>query len=187
MKMVSRLLPTIRVIVQLLQLLLSLSLSISLVMLPAKSQVVRNRLQCQEIDWPQVRRHSCGNIKLWPFKITVGSGDKPMIEVNFMGEENFHPEEISSMVLNKMKVKAESYLRTRTNDAVITVPTYILLHNEEPCSCTSSIHIISDPSTSSTYAAIPCRPLQKQVQIVGGGVTGMTTHGSWLPLHRYIH
>merc|ERR1711937_17439 len=39
------------------------------------------------------------DIKLWPFKVESGAGDKPMIIVNYQGEEKkFHPEEISSIV-----------------------------------------------------------------------------------------
>merc|ERR1711907_678361 len=65
------------------------------------------------------------DIKLWPFKVISGSGDKPMIVVNFNGEEKkFHPEEISSMILIKMKETAEAYLGTKVNDAVVTVPAY---------------------------------------------------------------
>ena len=63
--------------------------------------------------------------KLWPFKLIAGSGDKPMIEVHYMGEDKkFHPEEISSMVLIKMKEIAESYLGGTVKDAVVTVPAY---------------------------------------------------------------
>jgi len=65
------------------------------------------------------------DIKLWPFKVVSGPGDKPMIEVNSQGEDKkFHPEEISSMILLKMKETAEAYLGTKLNDAVVTVPAY---------------------------------------------------------------
>jgi heat shock protein 1/8 len=65
------------------------------------------------------------DIKLWSFKVKSGTGDKPMIEVNFMGEDKtFHAEEISSMILLKMKETAEAYLGTKVNDAVVTVPAY---------------------------------------------------------------
>mgnify|MGYP001395798457 CR=1 FL=1 len=52
-------------------------------------------------------------------------GDKPMIKVNYLGEDKkFSPEEISSMVLIKMKETAEAYLGKEVKDAVITVPAY---------------------------------------------------------------
>ncbi|GJP43782.1 hypothetical protein CLOM_g3198 [Closterium sp. NIES-68] len=62
---------------------------------------------------------------LWPFKVVRGASDKPLIEVEFKGEEKrFSAEEISSMVLVKMKEVAEAYLGTTVNNAVITVPAY---------------------------------------------------------------
>ncbi|OLP79133.1 Heat shock 70 kDa protein [Symbiodinium microadriaticum] len=65
------------------------------------------------------------DIKLWPFKCVAGPSDKPLIVVQVEGEEKkFHPEEISSMVLLKMKETAEAYLGTKLNDAVVTVPAY---------------------------------------------------------------
>ena len=64
-------------------------------------------------------------MKHWPFKVEAGSGDKPIISVNFKGEvKKFHPEEISSMVLVKMKEVAEAYLSKTVTEAVITVPAY---------------------------------------------------------------
>merc|ERR1711998_21274 len=63
--------------------------------------------------------------KLWPFKVEAGAGDKPMIVVDYQGEtKKFHPEEVSSMILTKMKETAEAYLGTKVNDAVVTVPAY---------------------------------------------------------------
>jgi len=64
------------------------------------------------------------DMKLWPFKV-VNEGGKPTIEVEFKGEtKRFKPEEISSMVLIKMKETAEAYLGTTVKNAVITVPAY---------------------------------------------------------------
>jgi L1 cell adhesion molecule like protein len=61
----------------------------------------------------------------WPFTVKSGTGDKPMIEVTAMGEtKSFTPEEISAMVLQKMKGIAESYLGEKVTDVVITVPAY---------------------------------------------------------------
>lgn len=65
------------------------------------------------------------DMKLWPFKVVCGPGDKPIIEVEYKGEnKQFAPEEISSMVLLKMKQTAEAYLGSQVKDAVVTVPAY---------------------------------------------------------------
>nr|XP_023905510.1 heat shock cognate 70 kDa protein 2-like [Quercus suber]POF19612.1 putative mediator of rna polymerase ii transcription subunit 37e [Quercus suber] len=65
------------------------------------------------------------DIKLWPFKVFNGPGEKPMIVVNYKGEEKqFAAEEISSMVLMKMREIAEAYLGFQIKNAVVTVPAY---------------------------------------------------------------
>nr|CAA53039.1 heat shock protein (hsc70) [Dictyostelium discoideum] len=65
------------------------------------------------------------DMKHWPFKVIPKDGDKPHIQVEFKGETKvFSPEEISSMVLLKMKETAEAYLGKTINNAVITVPAY---------------------------------------------------------------
>ena len=61
----------------------------------------------------------------WPFKVVAKEGGKPHVQVEFKGEQKtFSPEEISAMILVKMKEIAESYLGTAVTDAVITVPAY---------------------------------------------------------------
>ncbi|KAK9913500.1 hypothetical protein M0R45_037314 [Rubus argutus] len=63
------------------------------------------------------------DMKLWPFKVIEGPADKPMIVVNHEGEEKqFAAEEISSIVLVKMREIAEAYLGLTVKNAVITVP-----------------------------------------------------------------
>ena len=65
------------------------------------------------------------DIKHFPFKVFPKSGDVPCIEVEYKNEtKQFLPEEISSMILIKMKEIAESYLGDAVSDAVITVPAY---------------------------------------------------------------
>ena len=62
---------------------------------------------------------------MWPFKVISGTSDRPMIVVKYRGEERqFTAEEISSMVLVKMRETAEAYLDTTVKDAVITIPVY---------------------------------------------------------------
>ncbi|XP_022665645.1 heat shock 70 kDa protein cognate 4 [Varroa jacobsoni] len=64
------------------------------------------------------------DMKHWSFDV-VNDGGKPKIKVDFKGEsKTFFPEEISSMVLTKMKEIAEAYLGTSVSHAVITVPAY---------------------------------------------------------------
>ncbi|GLJ09709.1 hypothetical protein SUGI_0114570 [Cryptomeria japonica] len=65
------------------------------------------------------------DMKLWPFNVVSQKNDKPMVEVSYKDEKKlFAPEEISSMVLMKMKTTAERYLDTEVKNAVITVPAY---------------------------------------------------------------
>ena len=65
------------------------------------------------------------DMKHWPFKCISGAGGKPMIEVEYKGEtKQFAPEEISSMVLIKMREIAEAYLGKDVKNAVVTVPAY---------------------------------------------------------------
>lgn len=63
--------------------------------------------------------------KLWGFDVIDDGNDKPLIKVTFKGEEKrFYPEEISAMVLQKMKETVESYVGEEVTDVVITVPAY---------------------------------------------------------------
>ncbi|MBA0850644.1 hypothetical protein Goshw_003386 [Gossypium schwendimanii] len=96
----------------------------------AKNQVAMNpsntvfdakRLIGRRFSDPSVQ----SDMKHWPFKVIAGPGDKPMIVVTYKGEEKqFAAEEISSMVLIKMREVAEAYLGQSVKNAVITVPAY---------------------------------------------------------------
>nr|ARQ84040.1 heat shock cognate protein 70 [Liriomyza trifolii] len=64
------------------------------------------------------------DMKHWPFEVISVDG-KPKIQVIYKDEKKtFFPEEISSMVLTKMKETAEAYLGKTVTNAVITVPAY---------------------------------------------------------------
>ncbi|KAL1020835.1 hypothetical protein UPYG_G00005310 [Umbra pygmaea] len=80
------------------------------------------------------------DMKLWPFKVISDSG-KPKVQVEYKGETKaFYPEEISSMVLVKMKEIAEAYLGQRVSNAVITVPAYF---NDSQRQATKDAGVIS--------------------------------------------
>ena len=64
------------------------------------------------------------DMKHWPFKV-ISDSKKPKLQVDYKCEtKTFTPEEISSMILTKMKETAEAYLGQTVTDAVVTVPAY---------------------------------------------------------------
>ncbi|TBU30947.1 heat shock protein 70 [Dichomitus squalens] len=78
------------------------------------------RLIGRKFDDPEILR----DMKHWPFKVVNKSG-KPSVQVKYRGEtREFTPEEISAMVLGKMKETAEAYLGRPVSHAVVTVPAY---------------------------------------------------------------
>ena len=106
------------------------------------------------------------DVAYWPFEVESGPGQKPLIRVNFNGEsKKFLAEEISSMVLIKMKEIAENYLGKPVNNAVVTVPNYFNSFQRQATKNAGAIaglniqRIVSD----STAAAI-AYGLNKQVQ-----------------------
>merc|ERR1712073_266273 len=96
----------------------------------AKNQVAMNptntvfdakRLIGRNFDDTTVQR----DLKHWPFKVVKDENKKPKLEVEFKCESRtFTPEEISAMILTKMKETAEAHLGQGVNDAVVTVPAY---------------------------------------------------------------
>jgi len=112
----------------------------------AKNQVAMNplntvfdakRLIGRRFSDPTVQ----ADMKHWPFKVKCKGDDKPVIEVQYKGEtKDFLPEEISSMVLLKMKETAENYLGKKVNKAVVTVPAYF---NDSQRQATKDAGVIS--------------------------------------------
>jgi heat shock protein 1/8 len=112
----------------------------------AKNQVAMNpqntvfdakRLIGRRFSDPSVQ----SDMKLWPFKVIPGPADKPVIVVSSKGEQKqFSAEEISSMVLVKMKEIAEAFLGKTVKNAVVTVPAYF---NDSQRQATKDAGVIS--------------------------------------------
>ena len=95
----------------------------------AKSQAARNpentvfevkRLMGRTFDDPKVQE----DIRNWPFMV-MNDNDRPKVQVEYKGEtKRFTAQEVSAMVLSKMKATAEAYLGMKVKNAVITVPAY---------------------------------------------------------------
>merc|ERR1712153_216096 len=95
------------------------------------------RLIGRKFDDQTVQR----DIRLWPFNVVKDSGDKPRLEVDFKCEKkSFTPEEISAMILTKMKETAEAHLGHPVKDAVVTVPAYF---NDSQRQATKDAGVIS--------------------------------------------
>jgi len=112
---------------------------------PAKNQVAINpsntifdakRLIGRKFEDSTVQ----ADLKHWPFEV-VNAGGLPKLKVEYKNEEKtFTPEEISSMVLTKMKETAEAYLGHDVKDAVVTVPAYF---NDSQRQATKDAGVIS--------------------------------------------
>lgn len=118
-----------------------------------------------------------GDIKSFPFCVKE-NGEKPVIEVMYKGEtKTFQPEEISSMVLIKMKEIAESYIGEKVTDAVVTVPAYF---NDSQRQATKDagqiaglnvLRIINEPTAAAIAYGLDKKSEEKMVLIfdLGGG------------------
>lgn len=150
----------------------------------AKNQGSRNprntifdakRLIGRKFDDPVVK----SDMKTWPFTVKQGNQGRPVIEVQFKGEtREFFAEEISSMVLAKMKVIAESQLGEDVKDAVVTVPAYF---NDSQRQATKDagriaelnvLRIINEPTAAAiAYGLERQKEVEQNVMIfdLGGG------------------
>jgi len=118
------------------------------------------------------------DMKYWPFDVTPGKQDKPSIGVTYKNElKSFSAEEISSMVLSKMKEIAETYLGRPVNNAVVTVPAYF---NDAQRQATKDAGIISglniqriinEPTAAAIAYGLDKKGPEKHVLIfdLGGG------------------
>jgi L1 cell adhesion molecule like protein len=118
------------------------------------------------------------DMKHWPFNVISGPGGSPLIEVEYKGEKKkFKAEEISSMVLTKMKEIAEAYLGKEVKNAVITVPAYF---NDSQRQATKDagvisglnvLRIINEPTSAAIAYGLDKKGDEKNVLIfdLGGG------------------
>ena len=149
----------------------------------AKNQVAMNasntvfdakRLIGRKFNDPEVQ----ADMKHWPFKVVQGEQGKPLIRVHYRGEvKEFAAEEISSMVLTKMKEIAEAYLGREVKNAVITVPAYF---NDSQRQATKDagiiaglnvMRIINEPTAAAIAYGLDKKGKEKNVLIfdLGGG------------------
>jgi L1 cell adhesion molecule like protein len=149
----------------------------------AKSQVALNpentvydakRLIGRKFSDPVVQ----SDMKHWPFNVVAGPNDKPLIEVTYKGQQKrFSPEEISSMVLIKMKETAEAYLGKTVKNAVITVPAYFNDSQRQATKDAGSIaglsvmRIINEPTAAAIAYGLDKKGDEKNILIfdLGGG------------------
>ena len=149
----------------------------------AKNQVAMNpentvfdakRLIGRKFDDPSVQ----SDMKHWPFKLLRGPEGKPIIQVQYKGEtKTFSPEEISSMVLTKMKQIAEAYLGKEVKNAVITVPAYFNDSQRQATKDAGTIaglnvmRIINEPTAAAIAYGLDQKGGEKNILIfdLGGG------------------
>ncbi len=99
--------------------------------------------------------HVQADKKLWSFDVNADENNKPVINVDYKGEnKKFYPEEISAMVLARLKETAEAYLGHPVKKAVVTVPAYLIDSKRQATkdACTISgmecLRIINEPTAA---------------------------------------
>ncbi|WBW74499.1 Hsp70 family heat shock protein Ssa1 [Schizosaccharomyces osmophilus] len=118
------------------------------------------------------------DMKHWPFKVVDKDG-KPLLQVEFKGEtKTFTPEEISSMVLLKMREVAEAFMGSKITDAVVTVPAYFNDSQRQATKDAGTIagmnvlRIINEPTAAAIAYGLD-RNTQKETNVLifdlGGG------------------
>ncbi|OWF52589.1 78 kDa glucose-regulated protein [Mizuhopecten yessoensis] len=117
------------------------------------------------------------DIKTYPFKV-VNKGNKPHLETSIADvKKTFAPEEISAMVLSKMKEIAESYLGETVHNAVVTVPAYF---NDAQRQATKDagviaglnvMRIINEPTAAAIAYGLDKQDSEKNILVfdLGGG------------------
>ncbi len=145
---------------------------------PANTVFDAKRLIGRSYDDDTVQSDS----KHWPFEIVKDNG-KPKIKVEYKSETKYYaPEEISSMVLTKMKEVAEAYLGTTVTNAVVTVPAYFTnaqrLATKNACidSGLNLMGMINEPTAAALAYGLEKVQGKKNVLVfdLGGGTFDVT-------------
>ncbi|CAL1269378.1 unnamed protein product [Larinioides sclopetarius] len=117
------------------------------------------------------------DVKYFPFKV-VEKNSKPHVQVKTaQGTKTFAPEEISAMVLTKMKETAEAYLGKKVSHAVVTVPAYFNDAQRQATKDAGSIaglnvlRIINEPTAAAIAYGLDKKDGEKNVLVfdLGGG------------------
>jgi len=120
--------------------------------------------------------------KLVPYKI-ISKDDKPYVEVNLDGKaRSFAPEEVSAMILVKMKEIAESYLGKEIGNAVVTVPAYFNDAQRQATKDAGTIsgmtvqRIINEPTAAAIAYGLDKKGGEKNILVfdLGGGTFDVT-------------
>ncbi|MDB4614011.1 molecular chaperone DnaK [bacterium] len=152
---------------------------------PAKNQSTMNpkntvydakRLIGRKFDDPTVASDS----KLWSFKVTKDANNKPLINVKHKNEDvQFHAEQISAMVIQRLKETTEAYIGKELKKVVITVPAYF---NDAQRQATKDagviaglevLRIINEPTSAAIAYGLDKNNNDKETNIIvfdcGGG------------------
>ena len=120
--------------------------------------------------------------KLFPFNVVNRKG-KPYVEVTINGEKKqFAPEEVSSMILQKMRATAESYLDKEIKNAVVTVPAYFNDAQRQATKDAGTIsglrveRIINEPTAAAIAYGLEKKGGEKNILVfdLGGGTFDVT-------------
>jgi L1 cell adhesion molecule like protein len=123
--------------------------------------------------------------KLWSYKVTDDGKNCPQVAIDFKGEEKrFYPEEISAMVLTKMKNVAEDYLGETVTDMVITVPAYFgdsqrqATKDAGVIAGVNVLRIINEPTAAAIAYGLDGIGTEKEKNVmifdIGGGTADVT-------------
>jgi len=150
----------------------------------AKNQVSMNtdntvfdakRLIGRKFSDPQIQK----DMEHWPFRVRADENDKPIITVEYKGEDkDMKPEEVSAMILTKMKQVAENFLGKTVDSAVITVPAYFNDAQRQATKDAGTIaglnvlRIINEPTAAAIAYGLDANAKEEQTVLIfdlGGG------------------